>query len=339
MDGQLKILHAPIEIAGQMGILSRAERGLGYCSRSCSYTDNWAGSRCDQCLNLEQVPNRYHKGFRTLQFFLRAIRTYDVFHFHFGATLLPWNCDLPLLRALGKKIVMHYWGSDIRQKSIAERKNKFVRVKVEDEKAIVANIRRVSRYVDTAIVEDYELYEYVRDYFKRVVVIRQAVDLSEFVPVVPPEENKKPVIVHAPSDKRIKGTEYVLDAISRLEKDHDLEFVLVHGMPHRQAIEIYQRADIIVDQLLIGSYGIFTAEAMALGKPVICYIREDLLDTYPQELPIVSASPDNLYEQLKILVENPGLRHTLGLRGREYAEKYHDSLKIAKQLIDLYASL
>lgn len=234
---------------------------------------------------------------------------------------------------------MHYWGSDIRQKSIAERKNKFVRVKVEDEKAIVANIRRVSRYVDTAIVEDYELYEYVRDYFKRVVVIRQAVDLSEFVPVVPPEENKKPVIVHAPSDKRIKGTEYVLDAISRLEKDHDLEFVLVHGMPHRQAIEIYQRADIIVDQLLIGSYGIFTAEAMALGKPVICYIREDLLDTYPQELPIVSASPDNLYEQLKILVENPGLRHTLGLRGREYAEKYHDSLKIAKQLIDLYASL
>jgi hypothetical protein len=252
---------------------------------------------------------------------------------------LPCNVDLPILKALGKKMVMQYWGSDVRQKSIAERNNKFVKVKVENEEQIISNIKGIAKYIDTAIVEDYELHEYVRDYFKKVVVIRQAVALSEYTPVIPSVHTKKPVIVHAPSDKRIKGTEYVLEAISRLEKEHDLKFVLVHGMPHRRAKEIYQRADIIVDQLLGGTYGIFAVEAMALGKPVLCYIREDLRGTYPEELPIVSANPENIYDQLKVLVENGGLRRDLGLRGRDYVERYHDSLKIAKQLIELYESL
>lgn len=335
----MKILHAPTEIAGQMGILSRAQRELGYYSHSCSYANSWAGYKCDECLNFEQPGNKYHKGLRMLRFFLGATRRYDVFHFHFGRTLLPCNVDLPILKALGKKMVMQYWGSDVRQKSIAERNNKFVKVKVENEEQIISNIKGIAKYIDTAIVEDYELHEYVRDYFKKVVVIRQAVALSEYTPVIPSVHTKKPVIVHAPSDKRIKGTEYVLEAISRLEKEHDLKFVLVHGMPHRRAKEIYQRADIIVDQLLGGTYGIFAVEAMALGKPVLCYIREDLRGTYPEELPIVSANPENIYDQLKVLVENGGLRRDLGLRGRDYVERYHDSLKIAKQLIELYESL
>ena len=89
--------------------------------------------------------------------------------------------------------------------------------------------------------------------------------------------------MHAPSAQGYKGTEYVLQAITRLEKDYEVEFVLVHDIPHSQTKEIYQRADIIIDQLLTGTYGVFTVEAMALGKPVVCYIREDLKSTYPAD--------------------------------------------------------
>ena len=35
-------------------------------------------------------------------------------------------------------------------------------------------------------------------------------------------------------------------------------------------------ADLIVDQLIIGWYAMFAIESMALEKPVICYLREDL---------------------------------------------------------------
>lgn len=336
----LRILHAPTEINGQMGILSRAQRELGYHSYSCSYVTNWLGHQCDENLNLKQLNNKYHQGVRVLRFSLGAIWKYDVFHFHFGnSLLLLWNYDLPLLKALGKKMVMHYRGSDIRRKSIAEKNNKLVRVKVGDEKQILDKIKGVSKYIDTAIVGSQELTLYIRDFFRRVIIVRQALELKNYVATVPSIHSKKPIIVHAPSDKNIKGTEYVLKAIDRLEREYDLEFILVHGIPHQQAKNIYQRADITVDQLLIGNYGVFAIESMALGKPVISYISEDQREYYPEDLPILSANPDNIYKQLKMLIENSTLRHELGLKGRQYVEKYHDSLKIARQLIELYESL
>ena len=335
----LRILHAPVEIAGQMGMLSRAQRKLGYCAYSCSYANSWLGYQCDISLYLEQVSSRFHRQLRKSVFFTNAVLRYNTFHFHFGGSLLPLNCDLPVLKALGKKMIMQYWGSDIRRVSIAQRKNKFARVKVEDEKVILDRIKRVARYIDTAVVASQEASLYVEDLFKKVVIIRQAIELDLYSPAVPSVQRTKPVIVHAPTNSGIKGTKYICRAIERLQKKYDLEFILVQGIPHQQAKQIYQRADIIVDQLLLGGYGIFAIESMALGKPVICYISEYRKEHYPSDLPIVSANPDNIYDHLKLLVENPALRHELGLRGRRFVEKYHDPLVIATQLIELYKGL
>ena len=44
----------------------------------------------------------------------------DVFHFYFGLTLVPKSLQFPILRALRKKSVFHYLGSDIRGKTPAE---------------------------------------------------------------------------------------------------------------------------------------------------------------------------------------------------------------------------
>jgi hypothetical protein len=44
---------------------------------------------------------------------------------------------------------------------------------------------------------------------------------------------------------------------------------------------------------------------------------------YFDECPIVSASPENIYEVLRTLVTRPELRRELGCASREYAVKYH----------------
>ena len=49
----------------------------------------------------------------------RLLPRTDVFHFYFGLTLVPRSVQFPILRALRKKSVMHYLGSDIRGKSPA----------------------------------------------------------------------------------------------------------------------------------------------------------------------------------------------------------------------------
>lgn len=339
MRNKFRILHSPTNIANQMNIIAKAQRELGYSSYSCSFSNNWFNYKSDNCLNLEKLNNRYRRIFRMSQFFLNSILKYNVFHFYFGNTLLPRYYDLSILKRMNKKMVMRYLGSDIRQKSIAERKNKFVQVKVKDEKEIQHRISTVAKYIKTAIVGDYELYEYIQGYFENVVIIRQALNIQDYRPAIPSLYKKIPLIVHAPSDKGIKGTEYVLQAISKLKKEYDFKFKLVCGLNHEESKNIYKKSDIVVDQLLTGTHGVFSVEAMALGKPVICYIREDLKSKYPEELPIISANPENIYDVLKLLIEDAKLRHKLGERGRAYVEKYHDARKIAGELIKVYESL
>jgi len=100
----------------------------------------------------------------------------------------------------------------------------------------------------------------------------------------------------------------------------------VEKLPHHKVKDYLRNSDIVIDQLLMGWHGVFALEAMASGKPVLCYIREDL-KKYSPELPILSTSPENIYGNLKLLIEKPNLRQELRRKGRKYVEKYHDSKK------------
>ena len=77
-------------------------------------------------------------------------------------------------------------------------------------------------------------------------------------------------MLHAPSRRIVKGTKYILDAVEELKSEGlKFDFKMVEGMKNSDAKELYRTADIVVDQLRIGWYGVLAVEAMALGKPVI----------------------------------------------------------------------
>ena len=65
------------------------------------------------------------------------------------------------------------------------------------------------------------------------------------------------------------------------ERSLRFELELVEAKPFWEALQIYGSGDIIVDQLLAGWYGGFAVEAMALGKPVIAYLRAEDLTLIP----------------------------------------------------------
>ena len=144
--------------------------------------------------------------------------------------------------------------------------------------------------------------------------------------------------MHAPTNRAIKGTRFILDAVSRLRAEGlELDFELVEGLEHSDAKALYRRADLVVDQLLIGWYGGLAVEAMALERPVVAYIRpEDLAFVPPEmraDLPVVSADPGTIHDVLKELLttRRPELAE-LGRRGRSYVSRWHDPLAIARRL-------
>ncbi|HSK72878.1 MAG TPA: glycosyltransferase, partial [Pyrinomonadaceae bacterium] len=148
--------------------------------------------------------------------------------------------------------------------------------------------------------------------------------------------NKKPVVVHSPSAPVAKGTKFILQAIESLKAKYDFEFVLVENMAREKALETMRGCDIFVDQLIIGSHGYAAVEAMAFGKPVVCYINPVTGKNYLPELPIFNANPENITEKLEILLKDGALRNELGKKGRNYVEKYHDDKKLAENLAKTY---
>jgi glycosyltransferase involved in cell wall biosynthesis len=337
---RMRVLHAPANPAGQATTISRAQRKLGIESDVLVFNKNVFAFDVDIDLKIDTRP----WGTRTLGKkwnFLKCARRYDVFHFHYGRSLLPKNLDLPLLRMMGKKTLMQYWGSDVIQIDVAK---KYTLLSEETLKQVIPGlndekqrkkIARIEKKVDATIVGDYSLLPFSPD----SKVIRQALDLDSlpFVGCEPKREDLN--IVHAPTNRLIKGTDRIIAAVERLKKDgHKVNLIMVENMPHSEAVEAFKRADIVVDDVLQGPYGLVAMECMALGKPVLGRIDEHFVGMY-KDLPIVNTNPDNLYENLKTLVLNPQMCFDLGKRGRAYVEANHDAKVIAQQFMDLYESL
>jgi hypothetical protein len=93
-----------------------------------------------------------------------------------------------------------------------------------------------------------------------------------------------------------------------------------------------QESDIVIDQLLVGWYGVFAVEAMAYGKIVLCYLDDSYYaDSWP---PIINTNKDDVYETLvKVLKMTPEDRMVLGKKSRQFVETIHDGETIVKSII------
>lgn len=147
-------------------------------------------------------------------------------------------------------------------------------------------------------------------------------------------------------DKNIKGTSFVIEAVDKLRSEGvQVSLVNLSGVASCEMRFHQVQADIVVDQLIYGGYGSTALEALALGKPVICYIRpawKQLLSShYPEweNCPIVSASPETVYEVLRKLVIDEEYRIRIGRESRRFAEKFLDVKKNVVEFETLLKSL
>ena len=246
--------------------------------------------------------------------FLRLLPKTDVFHFYFGWTLVPRTVQWPLLKATGRKSVLHFLGSDVRGKSPEE--------------------LRYARGADARIVGSYDALRWVPD----AHVVPPGLDLRDYAPV-PSTDRDRPIVLHAPSSRRRKGTEHVIAACDGL----DVELDVVEGLQHDEARRHYERADIVIDQLNAGWYGIFALEAMALAKPVLSYLREEAVRQAENEMgvevPVVPVTKETLREEIAALAADVERRRQIGAVSRAFVEQIHDADKGADRLIAIYRSL
>jgi glycosyltransferase involved in cell wall biosynthesis len=308
----VRVTHCPVNTAGIPWTNVQALRRRGVDARLVVFNRYRLHPEAD--VDLKRAGGLASRQVTQLRAFARLAPATDVFHFYFGLTLLPKSVQFPVLRALGKKSVMHFLGSDIRGKPAGE---------------LAWSGRAGAR-----VVGSYDAIRWVPD----AHVIPPGIDVQA-IEVAPPSSRARPLVVHAPSSRVRKGTEHVVAACAEL--DVDLE--IVEGLDHREAFERYRRADVIVDQLNAGWYGVFAIEAMALGKPVVTFLHEEAMrrteEAFGMPVPIVSATKETLVEALRPLAESPEERRRAGAASRAYAEHVHDLERMTDRLLSLYGGL
>ena len=181
----LRVTLCPVNTAGVPWTTAEALRGRGVDARLVVFERYRLHPEADWSLELSGgIVRRQPKQWAA---FARLLPQTDVFHFVFGLTLVPQSVQFPILKALGKKSVLHYLGSDIRGKAPEE--------------------LAYGRKAGAQIVGSYDAIRWVPE----AEVIPPGIDLAGIQPA-PPTDRKRPLIVHAPSHRGRKGTEHVLSA-------------------------------------------------------------------------------------------------------------------------------
>ena len=210
---------------------------------------------------------------------------------------------------------MHYLGSDIRGKSPEQ--------------------LAYGKKAGAEIVGSYDAIRWVPE----ADVIPPGSTSRAFAPA-PPSDRERPVIVHAPSSRRRKGTEHVVAAVRGL--DADLE--IVEGLHHDEAFERYRDADIVVDQLNAGWYGLFAIECMALGKPVVTYLHDEAVRRTEEAFGVDRADRvrdrrDARASALRPLVADAAERRRARRRLARLRRARARHRAVADRLLDVYARL
>ena len=342
MRAGMRIIHLPAASAGQPDQFVQGLLRCGLDARSLQVTRHTFSYGAD--INLEGLyPPDVAKVLNGL------CKDFDIFHFHrrsllYKKTLLfPNAIDLTALKLAGKKVFLHFRGSEIRLPSIFAKMCPYHYIDDSEDEvgALPARFNEADQRIlrdlasticDGVFVTDPELQTYVPD-----AVIVPRVKCLEELPPAPPRRRQRPLIVHAPSNRGAKGTDRIVEVVSRMAKQgHKFDFKLVENLPHREALAIFREADILIDQLRIGWYGVTAVEGMALGKAVVTYIRDDLKHYLPLPSPIAFANPDTLEDVLADLIVDPDRIMALGAEGRRFVERYHCAERTCRTLSNLY---
>lgn len=314
----MKILHIR-NIANVAYNLSIQQKDMGHQVVVLDIIKNYTSEKVDISLDL---PMKYSKKdlfnrFKIISANLLQVvhdGDFDVFHLH-DAGIFPKDIDIPIFFKRYGKVVVHWHGSKLR------------------------NHGRTfgSKFADAEIVSTPDLLEYAPD----------AIWIPNIIPwhgLSKINRNDDRIIIgHAPTNRVYKGTKYFLEAMDQLKKKYpNVECLLIENKPHKEAMQLLQTCDIVVDSIgfydkrQVGWYGVLTNEAQQMGIPCCTWIKPGLEHYLEESSGIVNVTKDNLEQKLEELILDEKLRKNLGGNGRKYVEKVHNNKVICEKLLTVY---
>ncbi len=294
----MKILHVG-NTAGVATALRDSERELGHISNTVINRTNPFNYPIDYNIPLT---GKNLTSFQNLFKYLKLCCKADRIHYH--KPPVQSCADMVLLKLLGKEVVIHYHGTDIRGKGQPWQH------KILADKVFVSTPDLLQWVPSATWVPNCTSWH----------------GLSKI-----DRDDDRIIIGHAPTNRLYKGTKYFLCAMNQLKKKYtNVDYLLIENKPHKEAMQLLQTCDIVVDSVgfyderQVGWYGVLTNEAQQMGIPCCTWIKPELEHFLDLPSGIVNITAENITQKLEELIVDKNLRIELGRQGLKYVKKVHD---------------
>lgn len=162
------------------------------------------------------------------------------------------------------------------------------------------------------------------------------IDLERWAGTTPLLHRARPKLVHAPTNAIVKGTHLVAPVLERLHDEGVIEYVPLQGVPNVEMPDRIRDADIVLDQLRIGDYGVAATEALATGRIVLAHLSDQVRSVMStmagMPVPIVETTPDTIESVIRAIVADRDAARLLASAGPEYVRAVHDGRQSAAVL-------
>lgn len=340
--------------SSMLSITVRSLREMGFeahgliYSRTVSYTQSNDSVGCEVIIEVgrKRRLERLRQKVRTALRAATLVRDVDVVHWY-NALAAEGPLDLWLAQRIKKKGIVEFVGNDIRDCRVASIDNPYYKAAwvsglYEYSEETPEHSKKAQQSFLKYGVRSVFAHETLKpflldDEWKVQLPCRWRLDVDRFVPKFS-EKTSEPLIVHMTTAPHCKGTFHVEAILDSLRGKVNFRYERIEGKTREQALSLLREADIYLDQFVLAEgLGVAALEAMALGKPVVSYVKPSLEYCWPPHVVnFVNAPFEQLAEKVQWLIEDHESRRSLGMAGRDYVERFHDGKIVAKMIAEGY---
>ena len=277
-----------------------------------------------------------------------VVAKYEIIHAHVMTTATKSGWELPFLKRMGRKLVIHFRGCEARDRelnmrlfpvgSICEACDYGPDFACQSKRTTTR--RRMSlKYGDTFVVTTPDMLDFVPN---GVHLPFFAFEPASHHPS--PREEREATdpfrIFHVTTHPGIEGTEEIRVVIERLRmRGFNIEFVFLQNVPYENVLEECRKCDMSIGKMKMGYYANAQIESMLCGVPAITYVREQFMTDELRQSGFIFTDMAQLEETIEYYLTHPEALSEKRRQARSSVLRLHDNKAISRQLTEIYASM
>jgi glycosyltransferase involved in cell wall biosynthesis len=283
------------------------------------------------------------------RFFWRVVARYEIIHSHFAMMLTETGWEYPLLKKMGRRVVVHYRGCEARNRKVNMALHPEVNICQQcDYNATICTdpvrlnrVRLARKYGDLFLITTPDMKDFVPNAIHFPFFLPQINHHEDYVAAANERSKRNEIkIVHVTGHPGIEGTEEIIKAIDNLKaKGYPINFVFLHIVHHDQVLREIASADLTIGKMKMGYYANAQVESMYLGVPAITWVRPEFMTVELENSGFIFTELKNLEQTLEYYLSHPDALDQKRKIARSSIIDLHGDELLAKRLLKLYADL